>query len=150
MAGVTTRAEQASTSSSLATWARRRGLSLACALTASALAWNAFNAKGNEPTDRAETDAVDPIPDEFAEAGVCARCHVNAVIEWSISVHYEEEKSCQECHGPVERMEHVRREYGMKMSWCLDCHKQKLPEDDPALAEGGSTRGPIHCTVCHR
>jgi hypothetical protein len=58
--------------------------------------------------------------------------------------------ACQQCHGRVERMEHMRRVYGMKMSWCLECHKQKLPEDDPAIERGRSTRAPIHCTTCHR
>jgi len=57
---------------------------------------------------------------------------------------------CQECHGAVERMDHVRREHGMKMSWCLDCHKQSPPEDDPAVEPGQATRAPIHCTACHR
>jgi len=57
---------------------------------------------------------------------------------------------CQECHGPVETRDTMRREYGMKMSWCLECHKQELPEDDPALERGWTTRAPIHCTACHR
>ncbi|UCE61305.1 MAG: cytochrome c3 family protein [Phycisphaerales bacterium] len=66
------------------------------------------------------------------------------------SRHIAGEVTCQECHGPVERMEHVQRTYGLKMSWCLACHKQRLPEGDPAFSEGRTTRGPIHCTACHR
>lgn len=58
--------------------------------------------------------------------------------------------ACQECHGPVETMEHVRREHGMKMSWCLDCHKLKPPGDVLATEQDRSTRAPINCTVCHR
>ena len=57
---------------------------------------------------------------------------------------------CQECHGPVETMEHMRREYGLKMSWCLDCHKQEPQAGDPALERGDSMRAPINCTACHR
>ena len=57
---------------------------------------------------------------------------------------------CQECHGPVETMEHMRREYGLKMSWCMDCHKEKLPDGHPSIEQGQLTRGPIHCTTCHR
>jgi hypothetical protein len=57
---------------------------------------------------------------------------------------------CQECHGPVERRDYMRREYGMKMSWCLDCHKQEPSEDDPAGERDRATRGPINCTTCHR
>ena len=66
------------------------------------------------------------------------------------SRHVAAKLACQECHGPVETMDYMRREHGMKMGWCLDCHKQKLPDDDPAAALGRSTRAPIHCTTCHR
>jgi hypothetical protein len=64
--------------------------------------------------------------------------------------HVAADVACQECHGPIETMERMRREYGLKMSWCLECHKEKLPEGDPALEEGKPTRGPIHCSACHR
>jgi hypothetical protein len=57
---------------------------------------------------------------------------------------------CEECHGPVKTMEVMRREYGLKMSWCLDCHNQPLPEDSPGVALGWTTRAPTHCTTCHR
>ncbi len=66
------------------------------------------------------------------------------------SRHMAADLTCQECHGPVETFEHMRREYGMKMSWCLDCHREELSEDDPARQRGLETRGPIHCTACHR
>ena len=58
--------------------------------------------------------------------------------------------SCQECHGPVERMEHMQREYGMKMSWCLSCHREPPEENSTAAELGWDTQGPIHCTACHR
>ena len=55
---------------------------------------------------------------------------------------------CQECHGPVETRDTMRREYGQKMSWCLQCHKQEPTAE--ATAKGWGTRGPIHCAACHR
>jgi hypothetical protein len=58
--------------------------------------------------------------------------------------------ACQECHGPVETMRHMKREYGLKMSWCLDCHWQEPPEDSKAEERGWTTRAPFHCTTCHR
>ena len=58
--------------------------------------------------------------------------------------------TCQECHGPVETFEYMHRQYGMKMSWCLDCHRQEIPQDDPRRQRGLNTRGPIHCSACHR
>jgi len=66
------------------------------------------------------------------------------------SRHIAADVACQECHGAVEKMEHVRRVHGMKMSWCLNCHKQAPLDMDPAVSQERSTRAPIHCTVCHR
>jgi len=66
------------------------------------------------------------------------------------SRHLSADLECQECHGPVETMERVRRYHGQKMSWCLDCHKQELPEEAPAYAQHWDTRAPTNCTTCHR
>jgi hypothetical protein len=54
---------------------------------------------------------------------------------------------CQECHGPVEEMEVMSRHASLKMGWCLDCHKQ---EPQPDTSPGLATRGPLHCSACHR
>jgi len=56
---------------------------------------------------------------------------------------------CQDCHGPVETMERVRRQYGLKMSWCLECHRQPPPGGSHAEQAGWSTRAPIECWTCH-
>jgi menaquinone reductase, multiheme cytochrome c subunit len=56
---------------------------------------------------------------------------------------------CQECHGPVETMERVRRQYGLKMSWCLECHRQPPPKGSHAEEAQWSTRAPIECWTCH-
>jgi hypothetical protein len=66
------------------------------------------------------------------------------------SRHLAADVECQECHGPVETMERVRREFGQKMSWCLNCHNQALPEDPPPYARHWATRAPTNCTTCHR
>jgi hypothetical protein len=58
--------------------------------------------------------------------------------------------TCQECHGPVETFVHMKRQYGLKMGWCLDCHKEPLAEDDPRRATGQKNRAAIHCSACHR
>jgi hypothetical protein len=60
------------------------------------------------------------------------------------------ELECQDCHGPVETFVHMKRQYGLKMGWCLDCHKEPLPEDDQRRATGQVTRAAIHCSACHR
>jgi sulfatase modifying factor 1 len=36
----------------------------------------------------------------FREAGVCSRCHVAQVLEWSTSSHQNANVACQNCHGP--------------------------------------------------
>jgi hypothetical protein len=63
------------------------------------------------------------------------------------SRHTMEEVQCEECHGKVETMERVYREYSLKMGWCLECHRQDPTERTP---EGQATRGPIYCSACHR
>jgi len=66
------------------------------------------------------------------------------------SRHLAADVACEECHGPVERMVHMRREHGLKMRWCLKCHKEDPPPDSAAALRGADTRAPIHCTTCHR
>jgi hypothetical protein len=55
--------------------------------------------------------------------------------------------ACQACHGEVQQMQVVVREMGMRMGNCLGCHRDPrkvLPRDSPI------TRGPEHCSACHR
>ncbi len=33
--------------------------------------------------------------------------------------------ACQECHGPIEKMDRVTRVSTLKMPWCVDCHTKK-------------------------
>jgi hypothetical protein len=54
---------------------------------------------------------------------------------------------CAECHGPVETMTRVRRVYSLTMDWCLGCHR--MPPED-WRTDGRPTRGPTHCSTCHR
>ncbi|MDF1564067.1 MAG: cytochrome c3 family protein [Deltaproteobacteria bacterium] len=65
---------------------------------------------------------------------------------------------CQECHGPVEQMTHLRREHALKMAFCIDCHSQAPEAEAPAAAPtadtvpqpASGTRAPTTCTTCHR
>jgi DNA-directed RNA polymerase subunit RPC12/RpoP len=66
------------------------------------------------------------------------------------SRHVNSDIACQDCHGRVETMERVSRQFGMKMSWCLDCHRQSPPVGSHAAKEGWATRAPIECATCHR
>jgi hypothetical protein len=51
---------------------------------------------------------------------------------------------CQECHGPVERMEVVRQVAPLTMGWCLECHQRKQREQPAARARL------TECTTCHK
>jgi hypothetical protein len=57
---------------------------------------------------------------------------------------------CTECHGPVDKMERVRRENSLKMAWCLECHMQEPTEITSPEYSEDNYRGPIHCSACHR
>ena len=39
-------------------------------------------------------------PSRFRQAGVCSRCHVAQVLEWTTSGHPAASVDCQRCHGP--------------------------------------------------
>jgi hypothetical protein len=58
--------------------------------------------------------------------------------------------ACRDCHGAVERMERVRRASGMKMSGCLECHRQPPLPGRAAPPAEPDHRAPTHCSTCHR
>ena len=66
------------------------------------------------------------------------------------SRHVNADVTCQECHGAVETFEHMQRQYGLKMRWCLACHRQKAEKVRTGNDLDPTTRAPIHCTTCHR
>ncbi len=63
------------------------------------------------------------------------RAHINAGIQ------------CQSCHGPVQKMNVVRRVMNMRMGRCLACHRHPEPYLPP---NSSIKRGPTDCTACHR
>jgi hypothetical protein len=57
---------------------------------------------------------------------------------------------CRECHGPVETMERIERVYGLKMRWCLECHRRSPPPEQPGTRPGQPERASVECVTCHR
>jgi hypothetical protein len=55
--------------------------------------------------------------------------------------HVRAEIKCQECHGPVEKMDVVYQYPSLKMGWCVSCHRQNL--DHPKYP------ATMDCLVCH-
>jgi mono/diheme cytochrome c family protein len=49
--------------------------------------------------------------------------------------HIQKDVKCQECHGPVERMQRVAQVAPLTMGWCIACHAER--------------RGPLDCVTCH-
>lgn len=81
-------------------------------------------------------------------AGVCARCHVNAVLEWEISGHARAGNSCSGCHGAskghvADERNNVRPDRiprgAAVASLCRSCHPSGCP----------STRATEGCQTCH-
>ena len=74
----------------------------------------------------------------FKQAGVCARCHVVSVLEWSISAHVTAETDCQKCHGPSQghvanernevKPDRLPRGAAIAKQVCSTCHETGCPE----------------------
>ncbi|MBM3734163.1 MAG: hypothetical protein FJW39_00105 [Acidobacteria bacterium] len=84
----------------------------------------------------------------FRDAGVCARCHVVQVIEWSSSRHTKPGINCQSCHGPSAG--HVANERNQVApdrlpraaaiaGLCSTCHTAGCPK----------TKQAAQCQNCH-
>jgi len=85
---------------------------------------------------------------QINQAGVCGRCHVVSVLEWSISRHSKGGTNCQACHGPSQG--HVSNErnevkpdripHGAAIAGlCQDCHSSGCPKTAQTAA----------CETCH-
>lgn len=94
--------------------------------------------------------AAQPQQDpKFKQAGVCSRCHVVQVLEWSASGHTAAGTACQACHGPSQahvanernevkpdRLPHGERE---ATALCASCHSAGCPK----------TANSSGCLSCH-
>jgi hypothetical protein len=85
------------------------------------------------------------------------------------SIHVNKGVGCVTCHGRIDRMAEVMRENALTMGWCLDCHRDPIPNlrprehitdlwwkpDDPIavgkkVAEENHVHTRTSCTTCHR
>ena len=85
---------------------------------------------------RADDPKLEPVRASYKDA--------NKPVEWvqihklpdyvyfNHSVHVNRGVSCVECHGRIDQMDEVRHEKQFSMTFCLDCHRELLPENgDP-------------------
>jgi hypothetical protein len=64
--------------------------------------------------------------------------------------------ACQQCHGPVERMERMRQFAPLTMGWCINCHREhaQIATADLARALQNFIQKPapaagLDCSSCH-
>lgn len=61
------------------------------------------------------------------------------------SAHVSVGVACQQCHGPVETMDHLRQVPDLTMGWCVNCHRTS--------SESGVASQPVQpsidCSTCH-
>lgn len=61
------------------------------------------------------------------------------------SAHVNTGVACQQCHGPVETMEHVRQVPDLTMGWCVNCHRAA----SEAGVAGKKVQASTDCSTCH-
>ena len=84
------------------------------------------------------------------------------------SIHVTKGIGCVTCHGRVDQMAAVYQVQPLTMKWCLDCHRDPVPNLRPRdqitsmtwtssepelgeeLARRYGTRRPTNCSTCHR
>jgi formylglycine-generating enzyme required for sulfatase activity len=85
---------------------------------------------------------------QFKQAGVCARCHVISVVEWSIARHARASVDCVACHGVseghvIDERNNVKPERipraGAIPGLCATCHAVGCPK----------TKRKDACHTCH-
>lgn len=86
---------------------------------------------------------------EFQVAGVCGRCHVTSVLEWSLSKHKNTYANCTGCHGPSQghvtdernniKPERIPRGQAIA-SLCSTCHPAGCPKSGEK----------VNCQNCHQ
>lgn len=59
--------------------------------------------------------------------------------------HIAADVACQNCHGPVERMDRVRQFASLGMGWCVDCHRETLGIENLSAPVDSS----LDCATCH-
>src|SRR5262245_37714694 len=82
------------------------------------------------------------------QAGVCSRCHVVQVLEWSVSKHTRAGTACQSCHGTSaghvanERNQvtpdRLPRDAAAIVALCSSCHPKGCP----------NTKKQADCQIC--
>jgi len=91
-----------------------------------------------------ETLAVDPT--KTPQPIEWMRVHkVPDFVAFDHRPHIAAKVACQNCHGPVERMDRLRQFSSLGMGWCVDCHR----ETGTKRRAGMPVSAPLDCATCH-
>ena len=125
-------------------------------------------------TLRAQSDKIIPVRESYATGMPIRWMRVHDIPDYEYfdhSAHVTRGIGCVSCHGRVDKMEVVRQEKTLSMSFCLDCHRNPEknlrpldaitemdwvpPEGDQMalgqrLKEEYGIRSLTDCWVCHR
>jgi hypothetical protein len=99
-----------------------------------------------DPEKPAITQELKPLLQLLREQKVIEWVRVNRVpdhVYFTHARHVRAGVKCQECHGPVEKMDVVRQVAPLTMGWCLECHHRKQRE------VAGRERL-TECVTCHK
>ena len=112
-----------------------------------------------------------PVRDSAASGRPIAWQRVHSLpdfVYFDHSIHVNKGIGCVSCHGRVDEMAAVYQVAPLTMGWCLDCHRDPVPNLRPrdqitsmtwqakspavtaALAKTYGTRSLTHCSTCHR
>jgi hypothetical protein len=77
-------------------------------------------------------------------------------VYFSHSQHVLSNVACQQCHGPVERMDKVKQVSSLTMGWCLKCHRENahIPTEvfrraTLSLSKEQKAVAGLDCSSCH-
>ena len=121
----------------------------------------------------ADSPTLEPVRRSFREDSSIQWNRVHDLpdfVYFDHSIHVAKGMACVTCHGPVDRMALIRKEYSLKMEWCLDCHRRperyvrpreavfsttwQPPADDPGLSarlmKEYDIKPRVSCSACHR
>lgn len=123
----------------------------------------------------AQSPFLEPVRESFRTGQPIRWVRVHDLPDFTYfnhAIHVAKGVGCATCHGPVERMQLIYQYPSLKMSWCVDCHRNPEPHlrpaseiynttyaaadqavIGPALARANRVRDPFtltNCSTCHR
>lgn len=120
-----------------------------------------------------DSPTLAPVRESFRDARPIRWTKVNDLPDFAYfdhSIHIHKGVGCKTCHGPVDRMNLMRKGESLQMEWCLECHRNPerylrprdevfnmayAPEEPQAelgarLVEKYDVQTRTDCSTCHR